>query len=184
MQSGQQSERQSGGLAPRVTLDDLRVEHVGPDYHAWLNDPEVMQFTEARFRQHTLDDIRAYVEETNASETDRIWRILCDERHVGNIKLTGINVRHRRAGMSILVGDRGVWGQGVATQAIRLATAESFKRYDLFKIFAGIYATNVASIRAFAKAGYVVEATLRGHRCLNGRMVDEVLMARFQPEAK
>ncbi len=68
----------------------------------------------------------------------------------------------------------------MATQAIRLATAESFKRYDLFKIFAGIYAANIASIRAFEKAGYVVEATLSGHRCLDGRMVDEVQMACFR----
>lgn len=180
----QHSEAGSGSLASAVALDDLRVDHVGPDYHAWLNDPEVMQFTEARFRPHTLDNIRAYVEQINASSTDRIWRILCDGRHVGNVKLAGINGRHRRANLSLLIGDRAVWGRGVATQAIRLATAESFKGYDLFKIFAGMYATNLACIRAFEKAGYVVEATLRGHRCHDGRMVDEVLMACFRPAAR
>ncbi len=141
-----------------------------------------MRFLEARFRAHTIDNIRAYVKEINASGTDHIWRILCDGRHVGNVKLAGINARHRRANLSLLIGDRRVWGQGVATEAIRLATAASFKKYDLFKIFAGIYADNIASVRAFEKAGYVVEATLRGHRCLDGQMVDEVLMACFQPQ--
>ena len=170
-------------LAGRVVLDDLRVEHVGPDYHAWLNDPDVVRFTESRFRAHTLDDIRAYVKAVNASKTDHMWRILCDGRHVGNVKLASVNLRHRRAALSLLIGDRNVWGQGVATQAIRLATAEGFRRYDdLHKIFAGFYAANVSSIRAFEKAGYVVEATLRGNRCLDGEMVDEVLMARFRSD--
>jgi RimJ/RimL family protein N-acetyltransferase len=176
----QQSEGRSANPASRVSLDDLRVEHVGPNYHAWLNDPEVMQYLEARFRTHTLDEIRAYVKAMNASKSDHIWRILCDGRHVGNIKLAGVTPRHRRANLALLIGDRSVWGQGVGTQAVRLATAESFKLYDLFKIYAGFYAANVASIRAFEKAGYMIEATLRGNRCLDGRMVDEVLMACFR----
>ncbi len=62
----------TAGLASRVALDDLRVEHVGPDYHSWLNDPDVMRFTEARFRPHTIDNIRSYVEEINASRTDHL----------------------------------------------------------------------------------------------------------------
>ena len=177
------AERSTADLASRVRLDDLRVEHVGPEYHGWLNDPEVMRYLEARFRSHSIDDIRAYVSEMNASKVDHVWRILCEGRHVGNVKLAGINLRHRRAALSLLIGDRDVWGQGVATQAINLATAVAFKKYGLFKIFAGFYAANIASIRAFEKAGYIVEAKLRGNRCLDGEMVDEVLMACFNPQA-
>lgn len=180
MTGTRRSELRTADRARAVTLDDLRVEHVGEAYRSWLADPVVMHYLEARFRTHTLGEIGAYVEEVNASKTDRIWRILCDGRHVGNVKLAGIDPRHRRAALSLLIGDRSVWGQGVATEAIRLATTESFKNYDLYKIFAGFYAENIASIRAFEKAGYVIEATLRGNRCLDGRMVDEVLMARFR----
>jgi RimJ/RimL family protein N-acetyltransferase len=176
----QASKRGVVDLTPYVTLDELHVDHVGPEYHNWLSDPEVMRFLEARFRAHSMDDIRSYVKEINASKTDHLWRILCDGRHVGNIKLGGISQRHRRANLSLLIGDRSVWGQSVATRAIRLATAESFKRYGLHKIYAGFYAANVASIRAFEKAGYIIEATLRGNRCLDGQMVDEVLMACFR----
>lgn len=161
-------------------LDDLLVEHVGPKYCSWLNDPEVMRFTEARFRTHTINSIRSFVQKTNDSVTDHVWRILCSGHHVGNVKLAGINKLHRRASLSILIGDRDVWGHGVATRAIQLATAKSFEKYNLFKIFAGIYATNSASIKAFQKAGYVLEATLRCHRCLDDQMIDEVLMAYFQ----
>lgn len=179
MTATQPSQLRTADRAHAITLDDLRVEHVGEAYRSWLADPVVMRYLEARFRTHSLAEIGAYVEEVNASKTDRIWRILCDGRHVGNVKLAGINSRHRRAALSLLIGDRSVWGQGVATEAIRLATAASFKAHDLYKIFAGFYADNVASIRAFEKAGYVIEATLRGNRCLDGRMVDEVLMACF-----
>ena len=59
MTAPQPSPLQVGGPAPCVTLDDLRVEHVGDTYRSWLADPEVMRYLEARFRTHTLDEIRA-----------------------------------------------------------------------------------------------------------------------------
>ena len=180
---GRRAESSARDSIDHVEISDLRVEDVGTAYVRWLNDPEVMRYTEARFATHNLDTVRAYVEKTNASASEHIWRILADGRHVGNIKLSGINPQHGRASVAILVGDRSVWGQGVAARAIEKVTAAGFSNYALQKLTAGIYSGNLASVRAFENAGYGIEATLRSHRCFEGRMIDEILMARFKSPA-
>ncbi len=167
------------GDALAVSLAPLTPADVTPAYLSWLADEVVTRYTEARFGTHTPESARAYVEKVNASKTDRIWRIVHDGRHVGNIKLSGIDTQHRRASVAILIGDRTCWGRSVGPQAIEFAAAHAFGELGLHKLTAGIYAENTASIRAFEKAGFHIEATLREHRVLDGRLVDQVLMARF-----
>lgn len=164
-----------GGVALRPFLP----EHVSDDYLAWLNDPEVMRFTEARFTGHTRDSARAYVERSNSGADARLWRIVAGGRHVGNIRLSGIDHRHRRASVALIIGARDAWGQGIGTGAIRLASRYGFDALSLHKLCAGMYVDNAASIRAFEKAGFRREAVLAGHYLYQGRFIDGVLVARF-----
>ena len=167
--------------APLIAIATLTEADVTSAYLGWLADPKSTRYTEARFADHTLQSTREYVAKVNASKTDRIWRILLEHRHVGNVKLSGIDQRHKRASVAILIGDKTTWGKGVGPAAIELAAQHAFDELELHKLTAGIYAENVASIRAFEKAGFHVEATLKEHRLFEGRFVDQVLMARFAP---
>ena len=49
----------------------------------------------------------------------------------------------------------------------------------LHKLSAGIYGPNVASLRAFERAGFRVEAVLHGHASHNGNYIDVIQLARF-----
>ncbi|MBT8139536.1 MAG: GNAT family N-acetyltransferase, partial [Gammaproteobacteria bacterium] len=46
------------------------------------------------------------------------------------------------------------WGKGIATQAVRLFTALSFRELELDSIFAWAYQSNAASLRVLEKAGF------------------------------
>ena len=119
---------------------------------------------------------------TNAAPNAAIWRILIDrDRHVGNIRLSSIHWRHARAEVALLIGSRAEWGKGIATAAIELVSRHAFDKLEMNKLTAGIIATNVGSRRAFEKAGYRIEATLRDHAVVDDRFCDTYLMARFTP---
>ena len=47
------------------------------------------------------------------------------------------------------------WGRGVTTEAVRAVTQESFRLFELSRIFALPFADNHGSIRVLEKAGYV-----------------------------
>ena len=80
-------------------------------------------------------------------------------RHIGNIKLGPIHWLHRRADLSLFIGERKYWGQGYASEAIALVRDWAFRELDLQKLNAGIYSGNHGSRRAFEKCGFELEGT-------------------------
>jgi RimJ/RimL family protein N-acetyltransferase len=161
-----------------VTLAPFFPEHVNDAYLGWINDPETMRYTEARYRVFTRDSARAYVADSNAGRTSKLFRILYDGRHVGNLRLSTIDFIHRRADIALIIGERELRSRGVGSTAIDLAARHAFGTLSLHKVTAGVYATNVASLRAFEKAAFMVEARLREHYLYEGQFVDGLLLAR------
>ena len=69
------------------------------------------------------------------------------------------------------------WGRGIATEAVRAATAYGFAALDLRRIFAGVFAWNPSSRRVLEKAGYSLEGRLRQAVIKDGRVLDSFLYA-------
>jgi len=141
-----------------VTLDDCSDRYV-----AWLNDPLVSRHLETRRSPQTRETVRAFVASMTESRDSYLFAILARPAlaHVGNIKIGPIQPHHACADLSYFLGERGEWGRGLGTAAIRLATRIAFDRLGLHRLRAGVYASNGGSRRALEKAGYVLEGTLR-----------------------
>tara|TARA_R110000787_G_scaffold16622_56_gene51714 strand:+ start:7519 stop:8061 length:543 start_codon:yes stop_codon:yes gene_type:complete len=164
--------------------DDLAVSILpfGPQdvtdaYVGWLNDPEVMDQTEANTGRHTLASTRDYIAAANGDPNARIFRIMAaGEGHVGNIRISEITRQHQRADIALIIGRKDLWGRGIAPQAIACAVDEGFRKLGLHKLTAGMYHTNTGSIRAFLKAGFREEGRLPEHYIHNGSYVDRVAL--------
>lgn len=171
---------------PRLELRPLTPEDVTDAYVRWMNDPAVTQYLESRYRQHSLDDLRGYVAEVSRAPGTHMFAIVTrdDGRHIGNIKIGPVDQMHRRADIGIIVGEPDCWGRGYAGEAIGLLADWAFSALEVDKLTAGAYAPNVASIRAFERAGFHQEAVQRRHYVIDGTRVDGVLMARFAPSAE
>ena len=164
----------------RLYLRGLSVDDVGEVYHRWLNDPEVTQYTESRFVPHSMAGLREYVARF-AGDRDHLFLAIVlrkDNRHIGNIKLGPINWIHRTGDIGIIIGEKECWGQGYASDAIRLLTDYAFRALNLRRLTAGCYATNVGSVRAFLKAGFQQDGTRRRQYWSGNSYVDEILLGR------
>jgi len=149
----------------RVALRLLRPDDVTDAYVGWLNDPEINRYLESRFQPQDEASVTAFVEAMLASDRNLLLAITdpADGRHVGNIKLGPIDPYHQHAAIGLLIGERDLWGKGYATEAIAALTAHAFGQLGLQKLYAGCYASNVGSARAFLKAGWVEEGRNRAH---------------------
>ena len=167
----------------RGSLQKFEVEHISDRYIGWLNDPEVMAFTEARFQSHNRASAKRYISESVVDENCRLFRILIDDnRHVGNIRLSSIRWAHRRADVAIIIGEKDCWGMGIASSAIALVAEIAFRDLKLHKLSAGCYAINAGAIKSFQKAGFVVEAHLKDDVIVDGEFVDGVLLRLLAPD--
>lgn len=158
----------------KIFLRKLRPEDVTQAYVGWMNDPEVVQFTESRFSSHTMTSIREFVQACQGGPDILLLGIFesASELHIGNIKLGPINRRHLLGDIGIILGRREFWGKGIATEAVSLLRDYAFSVMGLHKLTAGCYSTNLGSAKAFEKAGFALEGRRPKHSRAGNEWVD------------
>lgn len=161
-----------------IYLREVRASDVNDQYYKWINDPAVNQYLETRFVPRSIDNILGFVQAKDGDQNEPFFAICCQQthQHIGNIKLGPINWAHRRADISLLIGNKAYWGKGIATQAIELVTDFAFNQLNLNKLQAGAYHQNQGSIKAFLKNGFVQEGYVKEICLVNGQPVDMVLL--------
>jgi RimJ/RimL family protein N-acetyltransferase len=165
----------------QVGLFILKPEHVTQEYISWLNNTDVNRYLECRFIKQTMDATRNYV--TSAFDSPNILFLGINSyllnRHVGNIKIGLIDRNHGTGEVGIMVGDCDAWGKGIASMAIDMLSDIALKQLSLRKLTAGCYASNIGSLKAFKKAGYIIEGVRKQQFIMDGEPEDIVLMGRF-----
>lgn len=86
------------------------------------------------------------------------------------------NIHFKTAELGYYIGEN-FWGQGIGTEAIRLACKQVFGSTDIVRIYAEPFAENVASCRVLEKNGFVLEGILRKNAFKNGVFRDMKLYA-------
>lgn len=162
----------------QIFLRPLHVEDATEIYQSWLNDPDVNQFLESRFKHWDKNDLVTFINQMNQSETDYLFGICnqIDKVHIGNIKLGDLDINHGFATISLLIGDKEVWGKGVATESIRLVCEFAFGHLGLNKVVAGCYENNIGSKIAFEKVGFWIEGRLKHHYLYQGNYIDKLML--------
>jgi len=161
----------------QVYLRPLTLEDVTDEYIAWMNDYEIVKYTESRFAGHTRETTENYVEATIKSAAHAFAIIAKDSsKHIGNIKLSGINQHHKYGDVGLIIGVKDYFGRGIATECIRLITDFAFSDLGFHRVWCGIYSLNIGSIKAFQKAGWELYATEPQKYLFEGEYIDGVLM--------
>jgi len=165
-----------------VLLRPVSARDVTANYIRWLNDRLVNRFMETRFREHTEENIRDFVEKMRRDPDVYFMAIINKQEgfHIGNIKLGPVSRDHRRGEISFFIGEQALWGKGLATEAVSLLTDYGLSQLGLLKVTAGTYSNNIGSARVFEKCGYIREAVLRRHYVCEGELVDRFCFARFR----
>jgi RimJ/RimL family protein N-acetyltransferase len=142
-------------------------------FHEWVNDPVVTEGLALLFpmslddeedwyqrsRQRDIQE-RPYAIELRGGEA---WRL------IGNCTFFNIEREVRSAEVGIMIGDKSVWNQGLGTEAMGLLLRIGFGILNLNRVFLQVYADNVRAVRAYEKAGFILEGTMRQAVYKNGK---------------
>lgn len=168
----------------RIYLRQVKVSDVNGDYCRWMNDSSINRYLESRFTNHTVDSLKEFVERKSSDPDYAFYAIVLKDGgiHIGNIKLGPIDPHHKLADIGILIGRKDCWGKGYATEAIKLLSDYAFGVLGLHKITAGCYEPNKGSLKAFTKAGFLIEGVRKSHCLCDGAYVDDILLGMVRPE--
>ncbi|EEF88221.1 GNAT family N-acetyltransferase [Bacteroides cellulosilyticus] len=135
-----------------ISIRPLRVEDAYTSVK-WRNDPEVFKYTGNTYnREITIQDELLWVKKVIQDEDGYRCAILADNQYVGNIYLT--NICNDSAVYHIFLGERSVWGKGVAKQASRLILRYAFDSLDLNLVELRVKMKNERAIELYKRIGF------------------------------
>ena len=160
----------------QIFLKVLKLKDVSESYVNWLNDYEVMKFTEQKYFRHTLESTRTFVRQKDKSEGDLLFGIFFNGTHIGNIKLGPIRFEHMSAEVSYFIGEKKCWGKGIASKCVETIVLFAVKELGLKKINAGYYENNIGSAKVLEKCGFVIEGNKISDLIFENKRISNVLV--------
>lgn len=165
----------------RLVLRPLGREHLVPHYIAWLNDPEVVRYSDQRHQRHTLATCQGYVE-SFAGTPNHLWAIEAQDEALGFVgTMTAyVDAPHGVADLGILLGERKAWGRGLGSEAWQAAIGYLFREVGIRKVTAGTVEANRPMLAMMRRAGMVEDGRRLRQCVVEGREVDVVHAALFR----
>lgn len=161
-------------IGEKCYLSPYEAEYA-PLFYQWLNDMEVVRNLQLFGMSINL-----------ASETQAMGDLgkghnylivdKASDSVIGGLGLMDIDQAHGTAELGIVIGDKGYWGKGYGTEAMRLLAAYGFDYLNLGNIMLKVYSYNARAIKAYEKVGFKRIGARRGALRLEGKRHDIVYM--------
>lgn len=166
----------------RVALRAFVMSDIVRSYIGWLNDPEVVRYSNQRFRRHDAHSCVSFFE--SFRETDNLFLAIdgVDERRVVGTMTAYRNRHHGTVDVGIMLGDRQVWGRGYGLEAWSMLTDWLLGAGGMRKLTCGTLACNHAMRSIAERSGMQLEATRQAQEIVAGVPHDILYYARFRSD--
>jgi diamine N-acetyltransferase len=170
--------------------DRIRLRHAEredlPMFVAWLNDPEVRQGLALYLPLSQAEEEGWFEKALKAPPPERplVIEAKGDEnwKTIGNSGFHNVDWRNRNAELGIVIGEKRYWNRGYGTETMRLLLAHGFKTLNLHRIYLRVFENNPRAIRAYEKAGFVLEGKQRQAEYQDGIYLDVIFMSVLKPD--
>jgi RimJ/RimL family protein N-acetyltransferase len=152
--------------------------HANKEYLGWMNSFEIHKYTEQKYKKHTIKDIKRFIIDKNKSRNEFLYGIFLKKKHLGNIKLGPVDFFHKRAEISLFIGNQNYTGKGFASLAVR-KIIDIAKKKRIKKLKAGVYSINKESIKLFLKLKFKKEGTLTKDLIFNKKRYDSIIFGKL-----
>jgi len=157
-----------------------------PQFVEWLNDPEVRRGLGAYLPLSMAEEERWFEKMLEGSPEEHPLAIEIREgdgwRLIGSTSFFDIHRRSRHAEFGIVIGDKSIWNQGYGTEAAGLMLDHGFGTLNLHRIYLRVFSNNPRAMRAYEKAGYKFEGTLREAEYRDGEYISDHIMSVLKQE--
>jgi ribosomal-protein-alanine N-acetyltransferase len=165
----------------RIRVVPFAEGHLSERYVGWLGDPEVVRYSDQRYRTHTLASCRDYWKSFDGS-ANYFWAMVAKDPalgHFGNMNAY-VDERHGVVDVGILVGERSVWGKGYGTEAWVGVLDFLLRTRGFRKVTAGTLSVNHGMRKIMERSGMEPDGVRSGQYVFEGAAVDVVHAAAFR----
>ncbi len=121
----------------------------------WRNDPEIWKYTGRAPDQMITEEMERDWAKKAIENPTRINYAIClkDGTYVGNIY--AVNIKNNIGELGIFLGDKRVWGKGIAKQALALFKTLLREKHCLTQLNISVDIRNTVALRCYLSCGAV-----------------------------
>ena len=141
-------------MIPGLSLVPLTPEMASGRWLGWFRDPDVKAFIIAKPK--SVAALRRAAQAWQDDPRVLALAVMIGKRHLGNVKLELSRPLGDIAELGLLLAPE-ARGRGIGPEVIQQAVAAAQRAWPrVTKVMAGIFPENVASLKAFQKAGFAL----------------------------
>src|SRR4249919_1610447 len=148
-------------------------------FQRWYADPEIARLARYQPTPMRPEEIERFFA-ARVLGTDALAMAVHEkatDRLVGTCAFSQLDGDNGSALYHITIGEADAWGRGMGTEATQLMVDHAFGTLGLHRIALYVFEFNERAIRAYKRAGFVVEGRSRESIWRDGRWWDELAMS-------
>jgi ribosomal-protein-alanine N-acetyltransferase len=142
-----------------LTLRRITAEAAPDRYLSFLQDPEVVQYLQARFADHSLQSIRDFIAGFDHINNFLFGVYAPDNAFIGTITLR-VNPVHRFSNLGYMIGDKAYWKGTISMEMCQLILDFAFFERGVRKILECTTENHIASNFNFKRLGFTLVAKI------------------------
>ncbi len=167
-----------------IELRSLSKNDVFPFYN-WLNDLESIKYSLSSFQKiNSQKEIDLWFEILLQDEKNLNLGIFLKETNqlVGYAGICKISEQNQSGEYFIFIGDKSVWGKGIGSQVSKQLIEIAFQDKKLNRLMLTVSELNIGGVKAYQKAGFIIEGRLRQSCFRDGAHHDKIIMSILRDE--
>lgn len=147
----------------------------------YANNPNIAKWLTNQFPcPYTAKDADDYLHMIKNDHPTKVFAITVNDKAVGSIGIFPQSDIHEKSAEIGYWLAEPYWGNGIMSKAIRQIVNYGFNTFDIIRIYARPFSTNIGSQKALEKAGLKLEAKLSKALYKNGEVLDELIYVTFK----
>lgn len=164
---------------PRIILRPIKVSDA-KNFVNWYKDKDVMIWFDHRFLKAGLKEVQSIIRKSfKNKETSNNVIINENAELIGSCDFKILSEDNRIMRFGIMIGDKKNWGKGYAGECVKLVADYTFRKKKFNRLELTVSSRNIRGLKAYVKAGFVQEGTMRKYRWnkITERFEDETIMS-------
>jgi RimJ/RimL family protein N-acetyltransferase len=168
---------------------EIRIEPITesdiPYKVKWYNDEVItryLHYEETFTIEKSLEWLKKIRQDPSRYENVIKVRVNDSFLSIGIIGLFNIDLKHKKAGFYITIGEQQFQGKGIAKKATVMFLRHCFEKFDLQKIYLYTDLENITAQKLYERVGFKREGILRRELFVKGRFIDRCYYGMLREE--
>ncbi len=154
-------------LRPWQQEDAAELTEIANSRNTWNNLRDQMP------HPYTLTDAQEWIAHCKTQQPEVTFAIIYNGKVAGNIGcVPKTDVYRKNMEIGYFIGEQ-FWGNGIATESVRILLSYIETKFDIIRIYAEVFAHNTASMKVLEKNGFYLESVRRNAVIKNEVIIDD-----------